>query len=83
MADAESVPQLEFIFAAHAKVDPTVDLGDVGKGGGVSSRSSAAIFPARSCTVKCFRAVPTGKSFGTTALRNLKRAIRCAPMMAR
>ena len=33
MADAETVPPLEFIFAAHAKVDPALDLGDVGKGG--------------------------------------------------
>jgi hypothetical protein len=32
MADAESVPLLQLIFAAHAKVDPALDLGDVGKG---------------------------------------------------
>ncbi len=32
MADAEPLPQLGFIFAAHAKVDPALDLGDVGKG---------------------------------------------------
>ncbi len=33
MTDAVSVPQLEFIFAAHVTVDPALDLGDVGKGG--------------------------------------------------
>jgi hypothetical protein len=33
MADAESLPPLQFIFGAHAKVDPALDLGDVGKGG--------------------------------------------------
>jgi len=33
MADTESVPTLEFIFAAHVTVDPSLDLGDVGKGG--------------------------------------------------
>jgi hypothetical protein len=33
MADAVSLPQLEFIFAAHVTVDPPLDLGDVGKGG--------------------------------------------------
>jgi Protein of unknown function (DUF3237) len=33
MVEAESVPKLAFIFAAHAKVDPALDLGDVGKGG--------------------------------------------------
>jgi hypothetical protein len=33
MANGETLPQLEFIFAAHAKVDPPLDLGDVGKGG--------------------------------------------------
>jgi Protein of unknown function (DUF3237) len=32
MADAEPVPLFQFIFAAHAKVDPALDLGDVGKG---------------------------------------------------
>jgi hypothetical protein len=32
MADAESVPLLQFIFAAHATVDPALDLGNVGKG---------------------------------------------------
>ena len=33
MANAESPPKLEFIFAAHVTVDPPLDLGDVGKGG--------------------------------------------------
>jgi hypothetical protein len=33
MADAVSIPQLEFIFAAHVTVDKPLDLGDVGKGG--------------------------------------------------
>jgi hypothetical protein len=33
MADAASIPQLEFIFAAHVAVDQPLDLGDVGKGG--------------------------------------------------
>jgi Protein of unknown function (DUF3237) len=33
MADAASVPQLEFIFAAHVTVDQPLDLGNVGKGG--------------------------------------------------
>jgi hypothetical protein len=33
MANAESPPKLDFIFAAHVAVDPPLDLGDVGKGG--------------------------------------------------
>ena len=33
MADAEALPQLQFVFAAHVKVDAPLDLGDVGKGG--------------------------------------------------
>ena len=33
MTNAESPPQLDFIFAAHVTVDPALDLGDVGKGG--------------------------------------------------
>ena len=33
MADAASVPSLEFIFAARVSVDHPLDLGDVGKGG--------------------------------------------------
>lgn len=33
MADAEALPQFQFIFAAHVKVDAPLDLGDVGKGG--------------------------------------------------
>jgi len=33
MTDAESLPKLEFIFAARVTVDPPLDLGDVGKGG--------------------------------------------------
>ncbi len=33
MANAESPPQLNFIFAAHVTVDPALDLGDVAKGG--------------------------------------------------
>ena len=33
MTDAVSIPQLEFIFAAHVTVDPALNLGDVGKGG--------------------------------------------------
>jgi hypothetical protein len=33
MADAVTLPQLEFIFAAHVTVDPPLDLGDIGKGG--------------------------------------------------
>jgi len=33
MANAEGVPQLEFAFAAHVKVDSPLDFGDVGKGG--------------------------------------------------
>jgi len=32
MADAESVPRLEFIFEARVAVDPVLDLGDVTKG---------------------------------------------------
>ncbi len=32
MANAESPPKLEFIFAAQVAVDPPLDLGDVGKG---------------------------------------------------
>lgn len=33
MADTESPPALEFVFAAHVTVDTPLDLGDVGKGG--------------------------------------------------
>jgi hypothetical protein len=33
MPDAQSAPQLEFIFAAHVTVDAPLDFGDVGKGG--------------------------------------------------
>jgi Protein of unknown function (DUF3237) len=33
MAKTQSVPRLEFIFAARVTVDPPLDLGDVGKGG--------------------------------------------------
>jgi hypothetical protein len=33
MVDAVTLPQLEFIFAAHVTVDPPLDLGDIGKGG--------------------------------------------------
>jgi hypothetical protein len=33
MANAETPPTLQFVFAAHVKVDPPLDLGDVGKGG--------------------------------------------------
>lgn len=33
MTDAETLPPLEFIFAAHVTVDPPLDLGDIGKGG--------------------------------------------------
>ncbi len=33
MAEAETPPKLEFIFAAHVTVDPPLVLGDVGKGG--------------------------------------------------
>ncbi len=33
MANAEALPQFEFIFAAHVKVDAPLDLGDVAKGG--------------------------------------------------
>jgi uncharacterized protein DUF3237 len=33
MANTETPPQLDFIFAAHVKVDAPLDLGDVGKGG--------------------------------------------------
>jgi hypothetical protein len=33
MADAVSVPQLEFLFAARVAVEKPLDLGDVGKGG--------------------------------------------------
>ena len=29
MANADSLPKLEFIFAAHVTVDPPLDLGDV------------------------------------------------------
>lgn len=32
MANAEFPPQLDFIFAAHVKVDLALDVGDVGKG---------------------------------------------------
>jgi hypothetical protein len=32
MVGAESVPTLEFIFAAHVTVGPPLNLGDVGKG---------------------------------------------------
>ena len=32
MANPESPPQLDFIFAAHVTVDPALDLGDVAKG---------------------------------------------------
>jgi len=32
MANADSLPKLEFIFAAHVTVDPGLDLGDVAKG---------------------------------------------------
>ncbi len=33
MADAEALPELEFIFSAHVTVDPPLELGDIGKGG--------------------------------------------------
>jgi Protein of unknown function (DUF3237) len=33
MVSPESVPALDFIFAAHVGVDQPLDLGDVGKGG--------------------------------------------------
>jgi hypothetical protein len=33
MAETESPPALEFVFAAHVTVDRPLDLGDVGKGG--------------------------------------------------
>ena len=33
MANADSLPKLEFIFAAHVTVDLPLDLGDVAKGG--------------------------------------------------
>jgi uncharacterized protein DUF3237 len=33
MANANSLPKLEFIFAAHVTVDLPLDLGDVAKGG--------------------------------------------------
>jgi hypothetical protein len=33
MADAESAPNFEFIFAAHVLVDRPLDFGDIGKGG--------------------------------------------------
>ena len=33
MANAESPPEFEFIFAAYVTVDPPLDLGDVAKGG--------------------------------------------------
>ncbi len=33
MANSESVPQLEFVFAARVTVDQPLDLGDVAKGG--------------------------------------------------
>jgi hypothetical protein len=33
MAEVESTPKLDFIFAAQVAVDPPLDLGDVGKGG--------------------------------------------------
>lgn len=33
MVHPETVPQLEFIFAAYVAVDQPLDLGDVGKGG--------------------------------------------------
>ncbi|MDR3421583.1 MAG: DUF3237 domain-containing protein [Xanthobacteraceae bacterium] len=32
MADVETAPDLEFIFAAHVLVDQPLDLGDIGKG---------------------------------------------------
>ena len=33
MANTESVPKLEFVFAARVTVDRPLDLGDVGRGG--------------------------------------------------
>ena len=33
MANSESVPKLEFVFAGHVTVDQPLDLGDVAKGG--------------------------------------------------
>jgi hypothetical protein len=33
MADATSLPQLDFVFAANVTVDAPLDLGDVAKGG--------------------------------------------------
>lgn len=33
MANAESAPRFEFIFAAHVLIDQPLDFGDIGKGG--------------------------------------------------
>jgi hypothetical protein len=33
LADADTAPRLEFIFAAHVLIGPALDFGDVGKGG--------------------------------------------------
>ena len=33
MANSESVPKLEFVFAGHVTVDKPLDIGDVAKGG--------------------------------------------------
>jgi len=33
MADAETAPRFEFIFAAHVLIDQPLDFGDIGKGG--------------------------------------------------
>jgi hypothetical protein len=44
MADTESPPALEFVFAVHVTVDRPLDVGDVGKVGGASSPSPAENF---------------------------------------
>ena len=67
MADAEPVPLLQFIFAAHAKVDPTLDLGDVGKGARRIVPIVGGDFPVQSCAERCCPGAPTGKSYGMMA----------------
>jgi hypothetical protein len=78
MTDAVSVPQFEFIFAAHVTVDPALDLGDVGKGGRRIVPITGGDFSGCKSAARCCRAVRTGRSYATMARPSSRRATRCA-----
>ena len=82
MADAEALPQLEFIFSAHVTVDPPLELGDMGKGGRRIVPITGGEFSGPQLRGTVLPGAPIGKLCGATAWPSLRRVIRCAPTMA-